>query len=49
MRARTTIDVAALATEVDDDTYDTIDDFDLNDMVENSGSAGIQTFDSVAL
>lgn len=49
MRARTTIDVDALATEVDDDTYDTIDDFDLNDMVENSGTAGIQTFDAVAL
>ena len=41
MRARTTIDVAALATEVDEEFYDTIDDFDLNDMVENSGSAGI--------
>ena len=49
MRARTTIDVDALATEVDDDSYDTIDDFDLNDMVENSGTAGIQTFDAVAL
>lgn len=41
MRARTTIDVAALATETDMYSYDTIDDFDLNDMVENSGSAGI--------
>ena len=49
MRARTTIDVAALATEVDDDSYDTIDDFDLNDMVENSGVAVIRDFDVIAL
>ena len=49
MRARTTIDVAALATEVDDDSYDTIDDFDLNDMVENSGIATISYFDAIAL
>lgn len=41
MRARTTIDLDALANETDMYSYDTIDDFDLNDMVENSGSAGI--------
>ena len=36
MRTRTTIDLTALANEVSEDTYDTIDDFDINDMVNSS-------------
>ena len=49
MQTRTNIDVAALATEVDEDSYDTTEEFDVKDMHQDVGDTNTDNFDAIAL